>query len=68
MAALNMGMNNVYWACSGYRTYSGLMVCFTCRIVNSELHHCAGILSSLDNVSAFGSSLFDVWASSDGRN
>lgn len=33
------------------------------RIVNSELHHCEGALSSLDNISAFGSSLFDVWTS-----
>lgn len=38
--------------------------CFDqCRIVNSELHHCEGALSSLDNTSAFGSSLFDVWTS-----
>jgi len=31
------------------------------RIVNSELSHFKGSLSSLEDVKAFGSSLFDVW-------
>ena len=34
---------------------------FPFRIVNSELSHFKGSLSSLEDVRAFGSSLFDVW-------
>lgn len=32
-----------------------------CRIVNSELTYFMGALGSLENISAFRSSLFDVW-------
>ena len=31
------------------------------RIVNSELTHFKGALSSLENITAFGGTLFDVW-------
>ncbi len=40
--------------------YSDLSYSY-CRIVNSELSHFKGSLSSLEDVNAFGSSLFDVW-------
>ncbi len=31
------------------------------RIVNSELTHFKGALSTLENINDFGSALFDVW-------
>ena len=34
---------------------------FDYRIVNSELSHFKSALSSLENTTAFGSTLFDVW-------
>ena len=46
------------------RTYkqATIFYFFFCRIVNSELMHFRGTLKSLENVTAFGDSLFDVWA------
>jgi len=45
--------------------YIFIGVCVSCihvnRIVNSELTHFKGALSSLENITAFGSTLFDVW-------
>ena len=36
-------------------------ICVHFRIVNSELTHFKGALSSLENITAFGGTLFDVW-------
>ena len=48
-----------------YRYSSITCSCCSCfllyRIVNSELSHFKSALSSLENTTAFGSTLFDVW-------
>ena len=41
---------------------SDSIIFYLSRIVNSELTHMKGSVGSLDHITAFGSSLFDIWS------